>query len=47
LPPLKDKHGAQLLDEFVKRGENHNIMNKWHQKFFMYLVSLIGCFAVS
>jgi hypothetical protein len=22
----------------VRRGENHGIMNKWHQKFFMYLV---------
>lgn len=42
LPPLKDKHGAQLLDEFVKRGENHSIMNKWHQKFFMYLVSVVA-----
>lgn len=39
LPALKDKHGEHLLREFVKRGENHTIMNKWHQKFFMYLVS--------
>lgn len=37
LPSLKNKHGEQLLSEFVRRGENHTIMNKWHQKFFMYL----------
>lgn len=38
LPALKGKHGEPLLAEFVRRGENHSIMNKWHQKFFMYLV---------
>jgi hypothetical protein len=38
LPALKGKHGETLLAEFVRRGENHGIMNKWHQKFFMYLV---------
>lgn len=38
LPALKGKHGETLLAEFVRRGENHAIMNKWHQKFFMYLV---------
>lgn len=37
VPAFKDKHGELLLKEFVLRGENHKIMNKWHQKFFMYL----------
>lgn len=40
LPALRGKHGEPLLAEFVRRGENHAIMNKWHQKFFMYLVSI-------
>jgi cullin 1 len=26
-----------LLQEYVKRWENHKIMNKWYQRFFMYL----------
>ena len=26
-----------LLQEYVKRWDNHKIMNKWYQKFFMYL----------
>jgi cullin 1 len=41
LPALKGLHGEPLLAEFVRRGENHAIMNKWHQKFFMYLVSVL------
>eukprot|EP01036_Dinobryon_divergens_P035228 gene35228-45619_t len=27
----------QFLDEFVKRGSNHWVMNEWYRKFFMYL----------
>ena len=45
VPALRGKHGELLLAEFVKRGANHAIMNKWHQKFFMYLVSC-HCFAM-
>ena len=41
LPALKDKHGEPLLTEFVRRSENHGIMNKWYQKIFMFLVSMI------
>ena len=37
VPTLKEQHGEVLLREFVKRGDNHTVMNKWHQKFFMYL----------
>lgn len=37
LPSLKDKQGEYLLRELVKRGANHDIMNKWMKKFFMYL----------
>mmetsp|Transcript_11521 Transcript_11521/g.25588 ORF Transcript_11521/g.25588 Transcript_11521/m.25588 type:complete len:774 (-) Transcript_11521:370-2691(-) len=37
LPALGERHGELLLVEFVKRADNHAIMNKWHQKFFMYL----------
>jgi cullin 1 len=37
LPALREKHGDLLLLEFVKRGDNHMIMNKWYTKFFMYL----------
>mmetsp|Transcript_27867 Transcript_27867/g.46836 ORF Transcript_27867/g.46836 Transcript_27867/m.46836 type:complete len:789 (-) Transcript_27867:312-2678(-) len=37
LPALQGRHAESLLTEFVKRAENHNIMNRWHQKFFMYL----------
>lgn len=37
LPALKSKQDDLLLREFVRRGENHQIMNKWYSKFFMYL----------
>lgn len=39
LPSLKDneKSGENLLIEFVRRGENHKVMNKWYQRFFAYL----------
>lgn len=37
LPVLKSKRDEVLLQEFVRRGENHKIMNKWYRKFFMYL----------
>lgn len=37
MPALRAKHGEFLLREFVHRGQNHNIMNKWYAKFFMYL----------
>lgn len=37
LPSLRIKSGQFLLTELVKRGDNHKIMNKWYQKFFMYL----------
>lgn len=36
-PALKDRHDEFLLKELVRRWENHKIMNKWMQKFFMYL----------
>lgn len=42
LPALQDRHGEFLLTELVQRGSNHTIMNKWHKKFFMYLVRM--CF---
>ncbi len=41
LPALKERHDEILLSEFVKRGANHAVMNKWHKKFFMYLVSAL------
>jgi cullin 1 len=37
LPVLKDRHDEFLLHELVKRGENHEVMNKWLKRFFMYL----------
>ncbi len=37
LPSLKTKHDEFLLHEFVKRSDNHSIMNKWCSKFFTYL----------
>jgi len=37
LPKLREKHGELLLQEFVRRGDNHVIMNKWYKNFFMYL----------
>jgi cullin 1 len=37
LQSLKSKSDELLLDEFVKRGENHQLMNKWCTKFFIYL----------
>lgn len=39
LPALRNhgKQGELLLEEFVIRGENHKIMNRWYQKFFAYL----------
>ncbi|CAM9496164.1 unnamed protein product, partial [Phaeothamnion confervicola] len=37
-PALRhDKHGEFLLKELVRRWDNHKLMNKWMQKFFMYL----------
>lgn len=39
LPALnRARQGSELLTEFVKRWENHQIMNKWMRLFFMYLV---------
>ena len=37
VPCLKQRHDQFLLQELVKRGENHKIMNKWLFKFFQYL----------
>ena len=37
LPSLRDRHDEFLLRELIRRWENHRIMNKWMQKFFMYL----------
>lgn len=37
LPALKTKHNEFLLAELVSRWKNHKLMNKWMQKFFMYL----------
>lgn len=39
LPALRNhgKQGELLLEEFVIRGENHKIMNRWYQRFFAYL----------
>lgn len=37
LPLLRSKREEYLLHELVKRWENHKIMNKWGQIFFMYL----------
>lgn len=37
LPALRDQHNEFLLKELTRRWSNHEIMNKWMQKFFMYL----------
>jgi cullin 1 len=37
LPALRDRHNEFLLKELTRRWFNHQIMNKWMQKFFMYL----------
>jgi len=37
LPALRNRHDIFLLQELVRRWQNHKIMNKWMQKFFMYL----------
>jgi len=37
LPALRDQHDEFLLRELTRRWSNHTIMNKWMQKFFMYL----------
>jgi len=37
LPALKNKRSEYLLKELTERWNNHKIMNKWMQKFFMYL----------
>mmetsp|Transcript_24749 Transcript_24749/g.80040 ORF Transcript_24749/g.80040 Transcript_24749/m.80040 type:complete len:784 (-) Transcript_24749:368-2719(-) len=37
LPALRSQKSDYLLTELTKRWANHKIMNKWMQKFFMYL----------
>ena len=37
LPALRDCHDEFLLQQLVHRWKNHKVMNKWMQKFFMYL----------
>eukprot|EP00741_Cyanophora_paradoxa_P011788 tig00020563_g11392.t1 len=37
LPAVRDKHDSYLLEEFVKRWDNHKVMVKWYLKFFAYL----------
>jgi cullin 1 len=37
LPVLKAQRNEELLAEFVRRGDNHKVMNDWHRKFFQYL----------
>ena len=37
LPALRTHHDDYLLQELVRRWSNHKIMNRWMQKFFMYL----------
>jgi len=37
LPALRAQKSDFLLTELTKRWANHKIMNKWMQKFFMYL----------
>ena len=37
LPKLREKRDSFLLEELVVRWENHNLMNKWMNKFFVYL----------
>jgi len=37
LPALLEKHDEYVLVEMVKRWKQHEIMDKWMRKFFMYL----------
>jgi len=37
VPALRDKYGAQLLQEFTKRWDLFKIMNKWMSQFLRYL----------
>jgi cullin 1 len=37
LPALQSRNGDFLLEELFKRWKQHEIMNKWMKKFFMYL----------
>ena len=37
LPALQSKRGEALLQELVKRGKNHVLMNRWLTLFFTYL----------
>ena len=37
MPSFNGKHNVHLLNELVKRWKNHRLMNRWMQKFFMYL----------
>lgn len=37
LPELRERHEEFLLKELTRRWSNHQIMNKWMQRFFMYL----------
>ena len=41
LPELRNKRDHALLQEFVLRWDNHKVMNRWMQRFFMYLVSAL------
>jgi cullin 1 len=37
LPALQSKEGTALLNEMVRRGDNHTTMTLWLKKFFLYL----------
>ncbi|XP_023643736.1 putative cullin-like protein 2 [Capsella rubella] len=37
LPSLREKHGNDMLEELIKRWNNHKIMVKWLERFFYYL----------
>lgn len=37
LPALRKQHGQFLLEELARRWEQHELMNKWMRRFFMYL----------
>ncbi|XP_006279064.2 putative cullin-like protein 2 [Capsella rubella] len=37
LPSLREKHGNDMLEELIKRWNNHNIMVKWLARFFEYI----------
>ncbi|RYG64643.1 hypothetical protein EON64_13545, partial [archaeon] len=37
VPVLRGLQDETLLKEFVRRADNHAVMNKWYAKFFMYL----------